>query len=78
MHTIDIYVSLDIHVFYKLAIKFLFYIVYSVHCAYIVNSVQVHNNAAQTLCDIIRLSREPVSQLQEPVEPSALLTTIEL
>ncbi|XP_019615977.1 PREDICTED: serine/threonine-protein phosphatase 6 regulatory subunit 3-like isoform X8 [Branchiostoma belcheri] len=36
-----------------------------------------HSNAAQSLCDIIRLSREHMSQLQEQAENDPLLTTME-
>ena len=38
---------------------------------------QKHCNAAQSLCDIIRLSREQMSQLQEKAEPDPLLQTLE-
>ncbi|XP_072017770.1 serine/threonine-protein phosphatase 6 regulatory subunit 3-A-like isoform X3 [Amphiura filiformis] len=36
-----------------------------------------HSNAAQTLCDIIRLTREHMSQLQEIAECDPLLSTLE-
>ncbi|CAM9545466.1 unnamed protein product [Lampetra planeri] len=36
-----------------------------------------HSNASQSLCDIIRLSREQISQVQENPEPDPLLTTLE-
>ncbi len=39
--------------------------------------LQKHSNAAQTLCDIIRLSREQMSQLQEKAEPDPLLNALE-
>ncbi|XP_072550591.1 serine/threonine-protein phosphatase 6 regulatory subunit 2 isoform X1 [Salminus brasiliensis] len=35
-------------------------------------------NASQTLCDIIRMSRDQTSLLQEPSEPDPLLATLEL
>ncbi|KAJ8032086.1 Serine/threonine-protein phosphatase 6 regulatory subunit 3 [Holothuria leucospilota] len=41
-------------------------------------SEEVHSNAAQTLCDIIRLTREHMSQLQECAEIDPLLSTIEM
>ncbi|XP_036130745.1 serine/threonine-protein phosphatase 6 regulatory subunit 1 isoform X2 [Molossus molossus] len=36
-----------------------------------------HSNASQSLCDIIRLSREQVIQVQDSPEPDPLLTTLE-
>ena len=36
-----------------------------------------HSNAAQTLCDIIRLTREHMSQLQEVAEDDPLLLALE-
>ncbi|XP_040107829.1 serine/threonine-protein phosphatase 6 regulatory subunit 1 isoform X4 [Oryx dammah] len=36
-----------------------------------------HSNAAQSLCDIIRLSREQVVQVQDSPEPDQLLATLE-
>ncbi|XP_022101948.1 serine/threonine-protein phosphatase 6 regulatory subunit 3-like isoform X2 [Acanthaster planci] len=36
-----------------------------------------HSNAAQTLCDIVRITREHMSQLQECAESDPLLTTLE-
>ncbi|XP_067276130.1 serine/threonine-protein phosphatase 6 regulatory subunit 2 isoform X1 [Pseudorasbora parva] len=36
------------------------------------------SNASQTLCEIIRLSRDQASLLQEPLETDPLLTTLEL
>lgn len=36
-----------------------------------------HCNAAQSLCDIVRLSREQMSQQQERADPDPLLATIE-
>ncbi|XP_041452558.1 serine/threonine-protein phosphatase 6 regulatory subunit 3-like isoform X1 [Lytechinus variegatus] len=41
-------------------------------------SEDTHSNAAQTLCDIVRLTREHMSQLQECAENDPLLTTIEM
>lgn len=38
---------------------------------------QQHSNASQSLCDIIRLSREQVIQVQDSPEPDPLLTTLE-
>ncbi|NXM69004.1 PP6R2 phosphatase, partial [Serilophus lunatus] len=35
------------------------------------------SNASQTLCDIIRLSRDQSTQLQDPPEPDPLLTALE-
>lgn len=49
----------------------------------LVNSITVafdediHCNAAQSLCDIIRLGREQVLQLQDRAEPDPLLTAVE-
>ncbi|XP_070306430.1 serine/threonine-protein phosphatase 6 regulatory subunit 1 isoform X4 [Odocoileus virginianus] len=36
-----------------------------------------HSNASQSLCDIIRLSREQMIQVQDSPEPDQLLTTLE-
>ncbi|XP_069764795.1 serine/threonine-protein phosphatase 6 regulatory subunit 3-like isoform X2 [Narcine bancroftii] len=36
-----------------------------------------HSNASQSLCDIIRLSREQMIQIQDSPEPDQLLTTLE-
>uniref|UniRef100_A0A8B9HBI6 Protein phosphatase 6, regulatory subunit 2b n=1 Tax=Astyanax mexicanus TaxID=7994 RepID=A0A8B9HBI6_ASTMX len=36
------------------------------------------SNASQTLCDIIRMSRDQASLLQEPSDPDPLLATLEL
>ncbi|XP_036765130.2 serine/threonine-protein phosphatase 6 regulatory subunit 1 isoform X3 [Manis pentadactyla] len=36
-----------------------------------------HSNASQSLCDIIRLSREQMSQAQDSPEPDQLLATLE-
>ncbi|KAM6223554.1 serine/threonine-protein phosphatase 6 regulatory subunit 1 [Rhynchocyon petersi] len=36
-----------------------------------------HSNASQSLCDIIRLSREQMIQVQDSPEPDPLLTTLE-
>ena len=36
-----------------------------------------HSNAAQTLCDIVRITREHMSQLQECAETDPLLATLE-
>lgn len=36
-----------------------------------------HSNASQSLCDIIRLSREQVIQVQDSPEPDQLLATLE-
>ena len=36
-----------------------------------------HCNAAQSLCDIIRLSRDQMSQHQEKADPDPLLTAVE-
>ncbi|XP_030849892.1 serine/threonine-protein phosphatase 6 regulatory subunit 3-like isoform X2 [Strongylocentrotus purpuratus] len=41
-------------------------------------SEDTHSNAAQTLCDIVRLTREHMSQLQECADNDPLLTTIEM
>ena len=38
---------------------------------------QKHSNASQSLCDIIRLSREQMSMLQEKADADPLLATIE-
>ena len=38
---------------------------------------QKHCNASQALCDIIRLSREQMSQLQERADEDPLLATLE-
>lgn len=38
---------------------------------------QQHSNASQSLCDIIRLSREQVIQVQDSPEPDQLLATLE-
>ncbi|KAK3578083.1 hypothetical protein CHS0354_006739 [Potamilus streckersoni] len=37
----------------------------------------IHCNAAQSLCDIIRLGREQLIQLQDKADPYPLLTTVE-
>ncbi|KAL5010453.1 hypothetical protein ScPMuIL_012758 [Solemya velum] len=38
----------------------------------------IHCNAAQSLCDIVRLGREQLSQLQDGTDPDPLLNTVEL
>lgn len=38
---------------------------------------QRQSNASQTLCDIIRLSRDQANQLQEMSQPDPLLTVLE-
>lgn len=38
---------------------------------------QRQSNASQTLCDIIRLSRDQASQMQENVEADPLLAVLE-
>lgn len=38
---------------------------------------QQHSNASQSLCDIIRLSREQMMQGQDSLEPDQLLATLE-
>ena len=38
---------------------------------------QQHSNASQSLCDIIRLSREQMIQVQDSPEPDQLLATLE-
>lgn len=38
---------------------------------------QRQSNASQTLCDIIRLSRDQASQMQENVESDPLLAVLE-
>lgn len=38
---------------------------------------QRQSNASQTLCDIIRLSRDQANQLQEISQPDPLLTVLE-
>lgn len=38
---------------------------------------QQHSNASQSLCDIIRLSREQMIQIQDSPEPDQLLATLE-
>lgn len=38
---------------------------------------QRQSNASQTLCDIIRLSRDQANQLQETSQPDPLLTVLE-
>ncbi|XP_039617467.1 serine/threonine-protein phosphatase 6 regulatory subunit 2a isoform X3 [Polypterus senegalus] len=38
---------------------------------------QKQSNASQTLCDIIRLSRDQATQLQDTVEPDPLLTVLQ-
>lgn len=38
---------------------------------------QQHSNASQSLCDIIRLSREQMIQVQDTPEPDQLLATLE-
>lgn len=38
---------------------------------------QRQSNASQTLCDIIRLSRDQSNQLQDIPEPDPLLTALE-
>uniref|UniRef100_A0A452VKL2 Protein phosphatase 6 regulatory subunit 1 n=1 Tax=Ursus maritimus TaxID=29073 RepID=A0A452VKL2_URSMA len=38
---------------------------------------QQHSNASQSLCDIIRLSREQMIQVQDSLEPDQLLATLE-
>lgn len=38
---------------------------------------QRQSNASQTLCDIIRLSRDQSTQLQDVPEPDPLLTALE-
>lgn len=40
-------------------------------------STQQHSNASQSLCDIIRLSREQMIQIQDSPEPDQLLATLE-
>lgn len=40
-------------------------------------SAETNNNAAHALCDIIRVSREHMSMLQEKAEPDPLLETVE-
>lgn len=39
--------------------------------------LQQHSNASQSLCDIIRLSREQMIQMQDSPEPDQLLATLE-
>ena len=39
--------------------------------------LQRQSNASQTLCDIIRLSRDQANQMQENVEPDPLLAVLE-
>lgn len=39
--------------------------------------LQQHSNASQSLCDIIRLSREQMIQVQDSPEPDQLLATLE-
>ena len=39
--------------------------------------LQRQSNASQTLCDIIRLSRDQSNQLQDIPEPDPLLTALE-
>lgn len=39
---------------------------------------QIHCNAAQSLCDIVRLGREQMMQMQDTSDPDPLLTTMEL
>ncbi|XP_070190281.1 serine/threonine-protein phosphatase 6 regulatory subunit 3-like isoform X3 [Littorina saxatilis] len=38
----------------------------------------IHCNAAQSLCDIVRLGREQMMQMQDTSDPDPLLTTMEL
>lgn len=38
---------------------------------------QQHSNASQSLCDIIRLSRDQMIQAQDSPEPDQLLATLE-
>ena len=40
--------------------------------------LQIHCNAAQSLCDIVRLGREQMMQMQDTSDPDPLLTTMEL
>lgn len=40
-------------------------------------SYKVHTNAAQSLCDIVRIGREQMSQLQDKAESDPLLVTVE-
>lgn len=40
--------------------------------------LQIHCNAAQSLCDIVRLGREQMMQMQDSSDPDPLLTTMEL
>lgn len=39
--------------------------------------LQRQSNASQTLCDVIRLSRDQSSQLQEGADPDPLLASLE-
>lgn len=39
--------------------------------------LQIHCNAAQSLCDIVRLGREQFIQQQDTADPDPLLVTME-
>ncbi|XP_076445361.1 serine/threonine-protein phosphatase 6 regulatory subunit 3-like isoform X2 [Babylonia areolata] len=49
-----------------------------VDCIVPSNDEDIHCNAAQSLCDIVRLGREQMMQLQDATDPDPLLTTMEL
>ncbi|XP_060570652.1 serine/threonine-protein phosphatase 6 regulatory subunit 3-like isoform X2 [Ruditapes philippinarum] len=49
-----------------------------VNCIHKDYDEDIHCNAAQSLCDIIRLGREQVIQLQDRADPDPLLTTVEM
>ncbi|KAL8606034.1 hypothetical protein ACOMHN_040032 [Nucella lapillus] len=49
-----------------------------VDCIVPSNDEDIHCNAAQSLCDIVRLGREQMMQLQDASDPDPLLTTMEL
>lgn len=49
-----------------------------VDCIVPAKDEDIHCNAAQSLCDIVRLGREQIIQLQDTSDPDPLLTTMEL
>lgn len=53
------------------------WLVCKTECPWIYIFLQRQSNASQTLCDIIRLSRDQANQLQETSQPDPLLTVLE-
>lgn len=72
---------LDIYLYLKKLIRFSFMdlcISYFSYCyLFIIIFPQRHSNASQSLCEIIRLSRDQMFQVQGSSEPDPLLATLE-